>query len=149
MNLETMRFIREDKNLNQADLANILKTSQSNYSRWEKGTEFIPLDKLNNYCNYFNVSMDYALGLTRKSKGNGKHKLNPKTLGLRIKIVRKMHKLTQQDLAAMLNTTQSTISAYESGKVVILTVFALQICQRFDISMDYLCGRINLPAPIK
>lgn len=47
------------------------------------------------------------------------------------------------ELAKLLNTTHSTISAYESGKTTILTVFAYEICKKYNISMDYLIGRIN------
>ena len=36
---------------------------------------------------------------------------------------------------------EPTISAYESGKTTILTAFAYEICKRYNISMDYLCGR--------
>ena len=51
--------------------------------------------------------------------------------------------ITQEELANILNTTHSTISAYESGKTTILTAFAYQICKRYNISMDYLCGRVK------
>lgn len=47
------------------------------------------------------------------------------------------------ELAKLLNTTHSTISAYESGKTTILTAFAYEICKKYNISMDYLIGRIN------
>ena len=47
------------------------------------------------------------------------------------------------ELAKLLNTNHSTISAYESGKTTILTAFAYEICKKYNISMDYLIGRIN------
>ena len=50
--------------------------------------------------------------------------------------------ITQEELASTLNTTHSTISAYESGKTTILTAFAYDICKRYNIYMDYLCARI-------
>ena len=56
--------------------------------------------------------------------------------------LRKEKNITQEELASTLNTTHSTISAYESGKTTILTAFAYEICKRYNISMDYLCGRI-------
>lgn len=37
----------------------------------------------------------------------------------------------------------STISAYKSGKTTILTAFAYEMYKRYNISMDYLCGRTN------
>ncbi len=51
------------------------------------------------------------------------------------------HNLFQYQLANFLNTTQSTISAYENGKTMILTAFAYQIAKEYQISMDEFCGR--------
>lgn len=124
---ERLKDIREDADLNQDEMAEILKTTQSNYSRWENGTELIPLRKLNLLCNYFNVSMDYVIGRTRDEDGNGKHEINLKVIGSRLQTVRTKFNLTQTDLAELLNTSQSTVSAYENGKTIILTAFALQI----------------------
>lgn len=138
---ERLLDIRTDARLKQEEMAEILKTTQSNYSRWEKGTELISLKKLNLLCNYFNVSMDYTIGLTREENGNGKHELNSKTIGNNLKTIRKNNKVTQENLAKLLNTSQSTISAYENGKTTLLTAFALQIVKEYKISLDWLCGR--------
>ena len=138
---ERLLDIREDANLNQEEMAEILKTTQSNYSRWETGTQLIPLEKLNLLCNYFDVSMDFVVGLTRNKNGNGKHKLDPKVIGKNIKTLREKNNITQTDLANLLNTTQSTISAYESGKNLIIISFVVQIINKYKISLDWLCGR--------
>lgn len=142
---ERLRDIREDNDLTQTDMAEILKTTQANYSRWESGTEFIPLKKLTMFCNYFDVSMDYIVGLTRKLNGNGKHELNNKVIGKNLKKLRKDKNITQTDLAKLLNTSQSTISAYESGKTTLLTAFALQIINNYNVSLDWLVGRSYNP----
>jgi DNA-binding XRE family transcriptional regulator len=56
---------------------------------------------------------------------------------------RKKNNLTQKELAIFLNTTPSTICAYEKGKTLILTSFAYQICKKYNISMDYICGLVK------
>jgi len=142
---ERLRDVREDSDLKQNDMAEILKTTQANYSRWENGTEFIPLKKLTIFCNYFDVSMDYIIGLTRNEKGNGKHILDNKVIGKNLKKLRNEKNITQVDLAKLLNTSQSTISAYESGKTTLLTAFAIQIVNEYKISLDWLVGRTNNP----
>ncbi len=140
---ERLIDIRVDADLKQEEMAEILKTTQSNYSRWENGTELIPLKKLSLLCNYFNVSMDYVIGKTRDEDGNGKHDINLKIIGSRLQMIRKKNNLTQTDLAEILNTSQSTISAYENGKTIILTAFALEIVEKYSVSLDWLCGRIK------
>ena len=139
---ERLKDIREDADLTQSEMAEILKTTQTNYSRWETLEQLIPLKKLTLLCNHFNVTMDYVIGRTRTSdNNNSKHNLNYQTVGNNIKNVRLGRKLTQKELANVLNTSQSTISAYESGKTIILTAFALQIVKKYNISLDWLCGR--------
>ena len=138
---ERIRDIREEKDLRQIDVAKILNVSQANYSRWENGTEFMPLKKLTIFCNYFNVSMDYVIGITRNNTSTGIHELNSKTIGNNLKEFRKKHGITQVELANFLNTTHSTIRAYESGKTTLLTAFAIQIVKKYHISLDWLCGR--------
>ncbi len=80
---------------------------------------------MNSLCNYYNVSMDYILGLSNKNSfNNGKYNIDKKIIGMRLKKFRKEKNITQEELASTLNTTHSTISVYESGKTTILTAFA-------------------------
>lgn len=86
--------------------------------------------------------MDYVIGLSNIKYYNITNKEIDKILiGERLRKIRKDKNITQEKLADILNTTHSTISAYESGKTTILTAFAYEICKRYNISMDYLCGR--------
>ena len=143
MNLEKLVNLREDADLLQHDMGEILDVTQSNYSRWETGKEIIPLRKLNMLCNYFKVSADYLLGLSKQKKVVENVELDSIEIGNRIKEVRRRNDVTQTELAELLKTSQSTISAYESGKTLILTAFAVQICLKYKISLDYLMGRIK------
>ena len=140
-NNERLIEIREDNSLSQRDLASILNVSKSTYARWETQEQIIPLNRLVNYCNYFKVSMDYALNLSNENKYKKPiNSLDRKLIGNNIKLIRKKFSLTQQNLADLLNTSHSTISAYEAGKTLILTIFAYQICLKYNISLDWLCG---------
>lgn len=144
MNEKRLFDLREYADLTQKDLAQNLGVSQQTYSLWEKGTKIIPLKHLNNLCNYYETSMDYVLGFTdiKMSSNTIKIKeLNKKEIGARIKKIREDNNLTLRDLASKLNTTSSTISAYETGKTLILTAFAYQICSEYNVSLDWLCGK--------
>lgn len=144
MNFQKLIELREDLNIKQKDIASILGITQQTYSLWENGNKIIPLKHLNSLCNYYNISMDYALGLSNiKYYEVINAKIDKKIIGNRLKLFRKEKNITQEELANILNTTHSTISAYESGKTTILTAFAYEICKKYNISMDYLCGRIN------
>ena len=140
-NNERLIEIREDNSLSQRDLASILNVSKSTYARWETQEQIIPLNRLVDFCNYFKVSMDYALNLSNENKYKKTiNSLDRKLIGNNIKLIRKKFSLTQQNLADLLNTSHSTVSAYEAGKTLILTIFAYQICLKYNISLDWLCG---------
>lgn len=69
--------------------------------------------------------MDYVIGISHNSKCNKKYEFNNEVIGQRLKVFRKEKGIIQVKLAEFLNTTHSTISAYESGKTTLLTGFAL------------------------
>lgn len=142
MNEKRLFDLREYKDLSQIKLADYLGITQQTYSLWEKGTKIIPLKHLNNLSNFYEVSMDYIVGLTDEKNNSGIIKLtelNKNEIGSRIKKIREDNNLTLRDLAKELNTTSSTISAYETGKTLILTAFAYQICIKYNVSLDWLC----------
>lgn len=134
--------IRIDADLIQEEVAKILGVTQENYSRWETGKEFIPLNKLNILCNYFHVSMDYALGLD-ENKTYKEVSLDKNIIGKRLREFRHNIGITQKELAKILNTTQSTISAYERGHTLILASFAYELAKKYNLSLDWLVSRSN------
>jgi len=142
MIIDRLKDIREDKDLTQKDIAKILNITQPTYSAFENGTKIIPLKHLNTLCNFYDISMDYIIGLSNNRTINNKIKeLDKNVIGKNIKQVRINNNLTLRNLANELSTTHSTINAYELGKTLILTAFAYQICKNYNISMDWLCGR--------
>ncbi|MCI9413046.1 MAG: helix-turn-helix transcriptional regulator [Clostridia bacterium] len=63
-----IRNLREDRDLYQKDIAKILGTSQQYYSEYENGKRPIPIAHLINLANFYNVSLDYLVGLTDEIK---------------------------------------------------------------------------------
>ena len=60
---ERIRGLREDRDLNQQDIADIINVSQSTYSRYESGYLDVPSEVLIALAKYYDVSVDYILGL--------------------------------------------------------------------------------------
>jgi len=65
-----IRDLREDRDLKQRQLADFLNCSQQVYSNYELGQRDIPTDVLIRLSNFYNVSVDYLLGLTANPKRN-------------------------------------------------------------------------------
>ena len=146
MNNNKLFDLRDYNDLYQREIAREISISRRTYSSWETSTRIIPLKHLNALSNYYDVSMDYIMGLS-KIKTNSKIKnievLSKIKIGKRIKQIRENNNLTLRDLACELNTTSSTISAYETGKTLIITAFAYQICVKYKVSLDWLCGKVD------
>jgi transcriptional regulator with XRE-family HTH domain len=64
---------------------------------------------------------------------------------MRLKELRKSRGISQQRLAIELNTTQNTISRYETGEREADYATLIAIADYFDVSIDYLLGRTSNP----
>ena len=67
MDLNRLRALRDDNDLTQQRVAEILGTSQTMYARYERGANELPVRHLVTLCKLYNVSADYLLG-TRPNK---------------------------------------------------------------------------------
>lgn len=64
------RDLREDRDLKQRQLADMLNCSQQVYSNYELGQRNIPTEVLIKLADFYGVSVDYLLGLTNNPKRN-------------------------------------------------------------------------------
>ena len=74
--MERLRGLREDNDLTQAQIAEVLGTSQTMYARYERGANEMPIRHLITLCRVYNVSADYLLDTVpnklRKQKSSPK-----------------------------------------------------------------------------
>ncbi len=64
-----LRDLREDRDLTQKQLAEILGMSQTGYSKYETGENDIPTHILIKLADFYHTSTDYILGRTNKRGG--------------------------------------------------------------------------------
>lgn len=60
---QRLRDVREDKDLKQQNIADILGIGQSDYSKYERGVNMMGIDKYIKLAQYYNISLDYLCGL--------------------------------------------------------------------------------------
>ena len=63
---QRIRDLREDKDITQREMAQILHCSQQVYSNYELGQRDIPTEILIRLAQYHRVSVDYILGISDK-----------------------------------------------------------------------------------
>ena len=62
--VSNLRVIRRERGLSQEDIADVLDTTQQQYSKYENGTNELPVRHVITLCRYYGVSADWLLGLT-------------------------------------------------------------------------------------
>ena len=140
-----LKKAREQNNLNQSNIADILGIDRTVYNKYENGYELIPIKHLISFCNYFNIRVDEIFNFNIQEQLPINKEFDIKIVGKRLKEWRKKNKITQDKLAKMLNTNKSVICNYEKGRYLIATPFLYQICHQYGVSADYLLGRIDKP----
>lgn len=63
-----LRDLREDRDLTQADVAKVLKTTYQYYSTYESGKRELPFSRAIILAEFYNVSLDYIAGLSSNPK---------------------------------------------------------------------------------
>jgi len=58
-----IKDMREDADLTQAEIAQVLKISQQHYSMYERGDRELPMHHFITLAKFYNVSLDYLAGL--------------------------------------------------------------------------------------
>ena len=76
--IEKLRGLREDNDLTQQQIADILGTSQTMYARYERGANEMPIRHLVTLCRFYNVSADYFLDTAPDRNRPQKHHLRRK-----------------------------------------------------------------------
>ena len=61
---EIIKSLREDNDLNQTQVANIIHVAQTTYSAYEKGKVRMPIECLIELARYYNVDMNYITGVS-------------------------------------------------------------------------------------
>ena len=65
---QRIRDLREDNDLQQEQLAQLLNCTQACYSNYENGKRDIPSEVWNQLATFYNVSVDYLMGRTNEKK---------------------------------------------------------------------------------
>lgn len=127
---------RELRDIKQKDVAEELNVHFSSYSAWESGKDTIPIRRLIDYANKYKFSLDYLFGISNSNNYVPLSK-DPVLIGKRLRSIRKKHKKTQQEIADILNTSQSAYAHYENGINLITTSFLFNLSLIYkDISFD-------------
>ena len=140
-----IKDLRINKKLKQSDIAKILNIDFTTYAHYENMDVMMPILKLNTLANFYNVTLDYIVGLNDNKKNSNKNKdIDRSIIALRIKEIRLKNNLYQETLAMDIGTSKSLICEYEKGKKLLSLPYAYAICKKYRVSMDYIYGKTDV-----
>lgn len=143
MRFNRIKELRENIEMTQQEIADIIGVTRGTYCMWEIGRDIFPLRKLNIISNTFGVSIDYLLGLTNVKNYKIRNKeIDLEVVGNNLYNLRKKLNLTQKEIAEAINTSQSNWWSYEKGRHLIITPFIYSLAQKYNVSIDELLGKI-------
>ncbi len=135
---EKLKQLRIDNNMTQEELGRQIGIQKSGISKYENDTVEPNLTTLAKISKIFNVSID-SLVPNEVEILNAK----PKNVGERLRHLRIEKNLTQEEFGKIFNMTKSRISQYETSKHEIDDKTKILFADYFNISIDYLLGRIE------
>lgn len=139
---ERMKDIRTYFDNTQKEVAEKLNTTRSTYAGWENGLDAILLPNLNDFCNYYGISLDYICGLTNTKKYEViNDKIDKEIIGNNLKAIRNKNNDTQEKIANIINIDQSNYSKCELGKMYIHTYALIEFAKHYKVSIDWICGK--------
>lgn len=136
IDVKRLAEIREDSDISQRKMANILGVKRQAYSLWELGINIIPFDYLYKFASYFNLSIDYVLGLTNERDFIEYNEFDLTSIGEKLKEMRKEKGLSQVELSKLLNVTQACIVRYEKGIICMSTSSIYKYSKYFNIPIN-------------
>lgn len=132
-----LKICRETLEMTQKELGEVFGITRKTISGWENNNDIIPLPKLIQFCNLYDFSVDYVIGLTRiDEKLNEKIEIDPIVVGKNLKRIRKELKMTQNDIAKECAISNTTYSNYELGINLISTITLYTICKKHGVSAN-------------
>lgn len=141
--MNRLKDLREERDLNQSFLANLLGVSQVAYSQYETELYNISNDLLRKLSEFYNTSIDYIFYRTDDRKIYKKNTIEYYGNSNNLKLLRLNNSKTQKIVAMDLHIPLKTYIKYENTTIKINIQLMKFFADYYKTSMDYIIGLTN------
>lgn len=142
MYFNNLKNLRNNREITQEELAQILKVNRSTYKNWENGIVMIPIEIADELSMFYNVRLSYILGLENKKNSNGKiKKMEYDVLLKNLSILKKENHNSYEEIGAYIECAKSTCQRYFKGTIRIPIDRLISLAELYEIDLDKLCGK--------
>ena len=144
---EKLKMLRKKQGFTQKELARLLGTVQSVYSKWERGVYEPNYENLSMLACIFDVSIDFLLSdyieisKDKYLRMQESYLIISNVFPQRLKEIRIKRGLTQTELGKKVGVKQSTFTNWENGKREPNFEIVIKLADLLEVSVDWLFGR--------
>lgn len=139
-----LKNLRENIYKDQYYIAEKIGIERNTYTRYENETRTPTIETLCKLAMFYNVSLDYILGLkNQKSPYGNMTKYNKNKFITNIQLIRKKLNYTQLDIANLFSCDRVTVARYENGTYKIPIDYLIKLSTLSKIPTDYIVGIIQ------
>lgn len=148
--MKRLKELRQEKNLRQEDLGKLFNATKSAVSMWENGKREPDRETFLALADFFGVTVDYLMGRDGLPENSSTGTTSDveclpfPQFPSKLKDLRKGCKLTQEAIAETLGVSQASITSWENGKRMPDIEMLVKLADYFNVSTDYLLGRVPL-----
>lgn len=125
---QNLKYLREQKGMNQNEMADVFGISQSAIGNWEQNHRKPDIEMIIRLAEYFGVSLDDLVLRDLRP---------PKPMcASNLKYLREKYEMSQEDMAQLLKTSKPSVSKYENGSVRLSVEQLMKISEYFAITLD-------------
>ncbi len=141
--VKKLKESREIMELRQTDVSKDMGVAPTTVSGWENEQDTIPFKRLIQYANLYNLRLDYLFGISKIIYCKNKISLNYiDTISHNLRLLRKKHNKTHQEIAEAAGIARSSYTDYENGEKLISIKAIEGLLALYGLfSVDELVGR--------
>lgn len=137
-----IKKLRENHELTQQQVANILNCKRSTYNGWERGAVMIPINIADKLSLYYKVKLSYIIGIDSSFTIKKKIKsMDYQKMLQNLAQLKKDNKHTYEEIGEKIGCTKSTCLRYFTGEITIPMDKLIFLSKLYQVDIDKLCNK--------